>query len=336
MGGTATSDPDFLEQWRQPAASVPLGQLADVRVTTGPPMIKDENGVLVGYVFADIDQTQRDLGGWVDDAKAVVAAQLTLPAGYRLQWTGQYEFLAEMEARLRYVIPLTLVLVVILLYLSMQGWPQTFLVLSSLPFAVAGSVWLLSYMHYNLSTAVWVGLIAVAGVAAGTGIVMIVYLDEAFERHMREGRIRGPADVDAAVIEGASARVRPLLMTVATTVFGLLPLLWESGVGADVSARTAAPVVGGLWSCMVLTLLVLPAAYTMWRRGQVRRAMPPPPLVSDVPSDDSASAPAAGGASDAPMPEQDAPPVVDGGATIAWEGLAVTPSPTKPDSEVSS
>jgi Cu(I)/Ag(I) efflux system membrane protein CusA/SilA len=336
MGGTATSDPDFLEQWRQLAASVPLGQLADVRVTTGPPMIKDENGVLVGYVFADIDQTQRDLGGWVDDAKAVVAAQLTLPAGYRLQWTGQYEFLAEMEARLRYVIPLTLVLVVILLYLSMQGWPQTFLVLSSLPFAVAGSVWLLSYMHYNLSTAVWVGLIAVAGVAAGTGIVMIVYLDEAFERHMREGRIRGPADVDAAVIEGASARVRPLLMTVATTVFGLLPLLWESGVGADVSARTAAPVVGGLWSCMVLTLLVLPAAYTMWRRGQVRRAMPPPPLVSDVPGADSASAPAAGGASDAPMPEQDAPPVVDGHATIASEDLPVTPSPTKPDSEVTS
>ncbi|MBL8140353.1 MAG: efflux RND transporter permease subunit, partial [Acidobacteria bacterium] len=119
-------------------------------------------------------------------------------------------------------------------------------------------------------------------------------------------------------------------------VFGLLPLLWESGVGADVSARTAAPVVGGLWSCMVLTLLVLPAAYTMWRRGQVRRAMPPPPLVSDVPGDDSASAPAAGGASDAAMPEQDAPPVVGGGATPPGGGLPVTPSPTKPDSEVSS
>ena len=272
MGGSATSDPDLVEQWRQPAGSVPLGQLADVRVTTGPPMIKDENGVLVGYVFADIDQTQRDLGGWVDDAKALVASHLTLPAGYRLQWTGQYEFLAEMEARLRYVIPLTLVLVVVLLYLSMQGWQQTLLVLASLPFAVAGSVWLLSYMHYHLSTAVWVGLIAVAGVAAETGIVMVVYLDEAFARYMREGRIRVPADVDAAVVEGASARVRPLLMTVATTVLGLLPLLWGAGVGADVVARTAAPVVGGLWSCLVLTLLVLPAAYTMWRRGQVGRS----------------------------------------------------------------
>jgi copper/silver efflux system protein len=271
MGGVSASQ-DQMEQWRQPGAAVPLGELADVRVTTGPPMIKDENGVLVGYVFADIDQTQRDLGGWVDDAKAVVASQLALPAGYRLQWTGQYEFLAEMEARLRYVIPLTLVLVVVLLYLSMRGWPQTFLVLSSLPFAVAGSVWLLAFMDYNLSTAVWVGLIAVAGVAAETGIVMVVYLDEAFMRYMREGRIQKPEDVDAAVVEGASARVRPLVMTVATTVLGLLPLLWEAGVGADVSARTAAPVVGGLWSCMLLTLLVLPAAYAMWRRHQVRVA----------------------------------------------------------------
>jgi Cu(I)/Ag(I) efflux system membrane protein CusA/SilA len=278
--GPTTSGPDFIEQWRQPGAAVPLGELADVRVVTGPPMIKDENGVLVGYVFADIDQTQRDLGGWVDDAKAVVAAQLRLPDGYRLQWTGQYEFLAEMEARLRYIIPLTLVLVVGLLYMSMRGWPQTFLVLSSLPFAVAGSVWLLAFMDYNLSTAVWVGLIAVAGVAAETGIVMVVYLDESFERYMREGRIQKPEDVDAAVIEGASARVRPLVMTVATTVLGLLPLLWEAGVGADVSARTAAPVVGGLWSCMLLTLLVLPASYAMWRRHQVRAS-----LAASVPHD---------------------------------------------------
>ena len=149
MGGLSAS-PDLMEQWRQPGAAVPLGELADACVTTGPPMIKDENGVLVGYVFADIDQTQRDLGGWVDDAKTIVASQLALPAGARLQWTGQYEFLAEMEARLRYVIPLTLVLVVMLLHLSMRGWPQTFLVLSSLPFAVAGSVWLLAFMNYNL------------------------------------------------------------------------------------------------------------------------------------------------------------------------------------------
>jgi Cu(I)/Ag(I) efflux system membrane protein CusA/SilA len=272
MAGDQSGEPAFFEQWRQPGASVPLGQLAGVHITTGPPMIKDENGVLVGYVFADIDQSQRDLGGWVDDAKAIVAAGLTLPPGYGLQWTGHYEFLAEMEARLRYVIPVTLLLVVVLLYLAMRGWAQTFLVLTSLPFAVAGSVWLLAFMDYNLSTAVWVGLIAVAGVAAETGIVMVVYLDEAFARYMREGRIVVPADVDAAVVEGASARVRPLVMTVATTVLGLLPLLWEAGVGADVSARTAAPLVGGLWSCMLLTLLVLPAAYAMWRRAEVGAA----------------------------------------------------------------
>ncbi len=274
--GLVGSGSDFMERWRPPGASVPLGQLAEIRVATGPPMIKDENGVLVGYVFVDIDPTARDLGGWVEDAKVVVANQLTLPAGYRLQWTGQYEFLAEMEARLRIVIPLTLVLIVALLYLAVRGWPQTFLVLSSLPFALAGSVWLLAFMDYNLSAAVWVGMIAVAGVAAETGIVMVVYLDEAFNRYMREGRIQKPEDVDAAVVEGAAARVRPLVMTVATTVLGLLPLLWESGVGADVSARTAAPVVGGLWSCMVLTLLVLPAAYTLWRRHQVRAGMSVP------------------------------------------------------------
>jgi Cu(I)/Ag(I) efflux system membrane protein CusA/SilA len=284
--GSTQPGQDFIEQFRQPGAAVPLGELADVRVVTGPPMIKNENGVLVGYVYADIDQTRRDLGGWVDDAKALVASQLEMPEGYRLQWTGQYEFLAAMEARLRYIIPLTLVLVVALLYLSMRGWPQTFLVLSSLPFALAGSVWLLAFMHYNLSTAVWVGLIAVAGVAAETGIVMVVYLDEAFARYVREGRIQKPEDVDAAVVEGASARVRPLVMTVATTVLGLLPLLWEAGAGADVSARTAAPVVGGLWSCMLLTLLVLPAAYAMWRRHQVRVAAlksVPPETATSIP-----------------------------------------------------
>jgi Cu(I)/Ag(I) efflux system membrane protein CusA/SilA len=271
MRTRARADNDSGDRWRQPGAAVPLSALADIRVVTGPPMIKDENGVLVGYVFADIDLSQRDLGGWVTDAKALVAQNLLLPAGYRLQWTGQYEFMADMEARMRIVLPLTFVLIVALLYFSMRGWPQTWLVLLSLPFAIAGSVWLLAMLHYNLSTAVWVGLIAVGGVAAETGIVMVVYLDEAFERYQREGRIHTPEDVDAAVIEGASARVRPLVMTVATTVLGLLPLLWESGVGADVSARTAAPVVGGLWSCMFLTLLVLPAAYAMWRRSQVRR-----------------------------------------------------------------
>jgi Cu(I)/Ag(I) efflux system membrane protein CusA/SilA len=270
MGGGSGFAADPSDRWRQPGAVVPLAVIADVRVVTGPPMIKDENGLLVGYVFADIDSSQRDLGGWVRDAKALVAERVTLPPGSRLEWTGQYEFMAEMEARMKYVLPLTLVLIVVLLFLSMKGWPQTFLVLMSLPFAIAGSVWLLAALGYNLSTAVWVGLIAVGGVAAQTGIIIVVYLDEALQRARSEGRLQKPEDVDAVVVEGASRNARPMVMTVATTVLGLMPLLWESGVGADISARTAAPVVGGLWSCMFLTLLVIPAAYTIWRRRQVR------------------------------------------------------------------
>jgi Cu(I)/Ag(I) efflux system membrane protein CusA/SilA len=269
MGGGNGFAADPSERWRQPGAVVPLGVIADVQVVTGPPMIKDENGLLVGYVFADIDSSQRDLGGWVRDAKTLVSEQVTLPAGSRLEWTGQYEFMAEMEERMKYVLPLTLVLIVVLLFLSLKGWPQTLLVLMSLPFAVAGSVWLLAGLGYNLSTAVWVGLIAVGGVAAQTGIIIVVYLDEAFARARSEGRLQKPEDVDAVVIEGASRNARPMVMTVATTVLGLMPLLWEGGVGADISARTAAPVVGGLWSCMFLTLLVIPAAYTIWRRRQI-------------------------------------------------------------------
>jgi copper/silver efflux system protein len=270
-GGNSRPDA-ALSAWQQTGSAVPLGLLAEIRIVSGPPMIKDENGVLVGYVFADIDGAERDLGGWVDDAKEIVAKGLWLPSGYRLQWTGQYEFMAEMQARMRIVLPLTFVLIVALLYLSLRGWMQTWLVLLSLPFAVAGSVWLLAALDYNLSTAVWVGLIAVGGVAAQTGIVVIVYLDQAFNEWHASGRLRAAEDVDAAVIEGASKCLRPMLMTVATTVLGLAPLLFESGVGADLSARTAAPVVGGLWSCMFLTLLVLPAVYAIWRRHQVATA----------------------------------------------------------------
>lgn len=263
--GSAATNSD---RFRTLGTAVPLGVLAEVRVVTGPPMIKDENGVLVGYVFADIDSTKRDLGGWVNDAKQLVAQRFELPPGYSLQWTGQYEFMADMQARMRVVLPLTFVLIVALLYLSMRGWPQTLLVLLSLPFAIAGSVWLLAALDYNLSTAVWVGLIAVGGVAAQTGIVVVVYLDQAYQARLQQGLLLQPKDIDNAVIEGSAKCLRPMLMTVATTVLGLMPLLWESGIGADLSARTAAPVVGGLWACMFLTLLVLPAAYTIWRRYQ--------------------------------------------------------------------
>jgi len=277
MAADAGDAPEWA-RWAVENATVPLSTLADVRVVTGPPMIKNENGMLVGYVFADIDSAARDLGGWVDDAKRLVAERLALPAGYRLVWTGQYEFMAEMEARMRVVLPLTLVLIVALLYLSLQGWAQTSLVVLSLPFAVVGSVWLLALLDYNLSTAVWVGLIAVGGVAAQTGIIVVVYLDQSYGAALAAGRVHSVTDIDAAVVDGAAKCLRPMLMTVATTVFGLMPLLWESGVGADLSARTAAPVVGGLWSCLFLTLLVLPAAYAIWRRRQFDREGSPAPV----------------------------------------------------------
>jgi Cu(I)/Ag(I) efflux system membrane protein CusA/SilA len=272
MQAAPTRDSDDIERWQQAGSAVPLGEIADVRIVSGPPMIKDENGVLVGYVFADIDGAERDLGGWVRDAKAQVADRLSLPPGYRIQWTGQYEFMADMQARMRIVLPVTAVLIVVLLYLSLRGLVQTALVLLAIPSALAGSIWLLALLDYNLSTAVWVGVIAVGGVAAQTGIVSVVFLDQSFDDWRRHGRLRTPEDVDGAVLEGAAKCLRPIVMTVATTVLGLMPLLFESGVGADLSARTAAPVVGGLALCLVLTLLLLPAVYTVWRRHQVAAA----------------------------------------------------------------
>jgi len=270
MGAPAASAPDPSDRWRPSGATVPLGAIADVRVVMGPPMIKNENGVLVGYVFVDIDTSRRDLGGWVRDARRLVAARVQLPPGYRLQWTGQYEFMAEMQARMAWIVPLTLLLVIFLLRRAMRGWAQTGLVLTSLPFALIGSVWLLHLLDYNVSTAVWVGLIAVIGTATETGILMVEFLDQAIALRQDDHGALEDNDVDEAVVEGASSRVRPIVMSVASTVLGLLPLLWESGPGSDVSARIAAPVVGGLLSCLVLTLVVLPAVYTIWRRRRVR------------------------------------------------------------------
>jgi Cu(I)/Ag(I) efflux system membrane protein CusA/SilA len=268
-GGTPAPDPS--ELYRQPGATVPLSALADIRVVPGPPMIKDENGVLVGYVFADIDGSQRDLGGWVADAKQLVARKLQLSPGYHLQWTGQYEFMEDMQARMAWVVPLTLILVVFLLRRGLRGWAQTGLVLTSLPFALVGSIWLLHAQGYNVSTAVWVGLIAVIGTASETSILMVEFLDQAVLSRQGGPTLLSVPELDALIVDGATARIRPIAMSVGSTVLGLLPLLWEAGPGADVSARIAAPVIGGLVSCMVLTLLVVPAAYAVWRRRELQR-----------------------------------------------------------------
>jgi Cu(I)/Ag(I) efflux system membrane protein CusA/SilA len=256
------------------ASFVPLGLLADLRIVGGPPMVRDENGLLVGYVYVDIDTAERDVGGYVDEAKAAVrAAQasgaLRMPQGYVLEWTGQYELLEKMEERMRIVLPLTLLLIVLLLWLHFRNFTEVLIVLLSIPFALVGSVWLLWLLDYHLSTAVWVGIIALVGLAAQTGVVMVVYIDNAYERRRRAGKIRDLSDIIWAHLEGTVMRVRPKLMTVATMLAGLVPLLWATGSGADVMKRIAAPMVGGLFTSAFLTLEIIPVIYTYWRQEQL-------------------------------------------------------------------
>lgn len=258
------------------AQYIPLGEVARVEITDGPPMVRDEAGQLVGYVYVDVDPA-RDIGGYVDDAKAAVAAardrgELKLDRGMYLKWTGQYELLEEMRDRMKILVPLALAIVVVLLWLQFRNLTEVLIVLLSIPFALVGSVWLLYLLDYRLSTAVWVGVIALMGLAAQTGIVMIVYIDQAFYRRLRAGRIRDLNDIIWAHMEGTVLRVRPKLMTVSTMLIGLVPLLWAEGSGADVMKRIAAPMVGGLLTSAFLTLEIIPVIYTWWRYAQLKKA----------------------------------------------------------------
>lgn len=263
------ADAVSLERWATAGgAHVPLGQVARISVSSGPPMIRDEAGMLVGYVYVDMDAGRRDIGHYVEDAKRAVARSVTLPPGYFLKWTGQYELLEQMQSRMRWLVPLTLLLIVLLLYSNFGRIAPVLIVLCSVPFSLVGSVWLITALGYHLSTAVWVGFIALVGLATQTGVVMVVYLDSAYERAKREGRIRGYDDIVSAVIEGSVQRVRPKLMTVATTLIGLLPLLWSDGAGADVMKRVAAPMVGGLITSAFLTLEIIPVVYAWWRHRE--------------------------------------------------------------------
>lgn len=261
---------DFSDQ-REKMPAIPLGQVATIEVKSGAPMIKDEDGRLVGYVFVDIDQTKRDIGRYVKEAKNKVKAEISLPAGYYLQWTGQYELLEQMSRRMKVVVPITLILVLLLLYLNFRNLTESLIVLSSVPFALVGSIWMMYFLGYNFSTATWVGIIALVGLAAETGIVMVLYLDQAYERRKKAGKMNSLNDIIWAHMEGTVMRVRPKLMTVGTTMIGLLPLLWATGSGADVMKRIAAPMVGGLISSAFLTLEILPVIYTYWRNWQLKR-----------------------------------------------------------------
>ena len=247
---------------------IPLGQVAGVEAVRGPMAVKTENAFPVTTVFIDIEG--RDIGSYVEDARRIVAAQLDLPSGYSLTWSGQYEFMERVRERLGVVVPITLGIIFLLLYLNFRGIGESLIVMLTLPFSLVGGIWFLWLLGYHTSVAVWVGFIALAGVAAETGVVMLIYLDEAFHRHRREGRLRSPADVAAAVREGALERLRPVVMTVTAITAALIPIMWSSGTGADVMKRIASPMVGGMISATVLTLLVIPAIYLLWRRWQLR------------------------------------------------------------------
>ena len=256
--------------------AVPLSEVADVKVVSGPPMLRDEAGLLVGYVYVDIEPSH-DLGGYVESAKAVVAAaqskgEVTLDPGMYLKWAGEYELLEGVRDRMKILIPLTLAIVALLLYLQFENIVEVLIVFLSIPFALVGSVWLLYLLDYRISTAVLVGSIALVGLAAQTGVVMIVYVDHAFIRRLRAGKVRDLNDIIHAHTEGTVQRVRPKLMTVGTMLVGLVPLLWATGSGSDVMKRIAAPMVGGLLSSAFLTLEMIPVVYTYWRYAQLKRA----------------------------------------------------------------
>ncbi len=247
---------------------IPLGQVATIRVEQGPMAVKTENAFPVTTVYVDIGE--RDVGGYVRDAQRTVARELTLPAGYTLTWSGQYEFMQRVAQKLRVVVPVTLGIIFLLLFLNFGGVVESLIVMLALPFSLVGGIWFLWALGYNTSVAVWVGFIALAGVAAETGVVMLIYLDEAFHRRSLEGRMRSREDVAAAVRAGALERLRPVMMTVTAIIAGLAPILWSAGTGADVMKRIASPMVGGMVTATLLTLLVIPAIYLLWRSWELR------------------------------------------------------------------
>jgi Cu(I)/Ag(I) efflux system membrane protein CusA/SilA len=254
---------------------IPLDQVARLEIKKGPPAIKSEDARLNAWIQVSIREDEVDLGSYVATAKRAVAENVELPTGYSMRWSGRYEYMERAQKRLMLVLPLTLLIIFVLLYVHFKSLAEVLIVLLAIPFSLVGGVWLMYALDYNLSVAAAVGFIALAGLAAETGIVMLAYLDEVYQRRKREGRLNTVSDLYDGIIEGAVLRVRPKLMTVATTVIGLLPVMignvFESG--SQVMQRIAAPMVGGLLSATVLTLLILPAIYMIWKGAELRRTI---------------------------------------------------------------
>ncbi len=260
-------------------ALIPLGQLARVYLEKGPPGIRTENALLSAYIFVDI--RGRDIGGYVAEAQRTVLDKVNFPPGYYVTWSGQFEYMQRAAERLKIVVPLTLLIIFVLLYLNFRRLTETFIVMLSVPFSLVGGVWLMYWLGYNMSVAVAVGFIALAGVAAETGVIMLIYLDNAYQalktQREAEGRPFTAADLYAAVMEGAVERVRPKMMTVVAIMAGLLPIMWGTGTGSEVMRRIAAPMVGGMVSSTLLTLIVIPAVYALVK--QIRMSKPDLPVV---------------------------------------------------------
>jgi Cu(I)/Ag(I) efflux system membrane protein CusA/SilA len=248
---------------------IPMEEIADVVLTQGPSMIRDENGLLAGYVFVDFDTSKVDVGTYVTRAKRAVAAQVKLQTGYSMVWSGQYENMLRVKERLKLILPLTLVLIFGLLYMNTKSAFKASIVMLAVPFSAVGAVWLLWGLGYNVSIAVWVGLIALMGLDAETGVFMLLFLDLSHDEYKKNGLLHTRADLVEAIIHGAVKRVRPKAMTVFAAMIGLLPIMGSMGTGADLMKRIAAPMVGGLATSFIMELLVYPAVYYLWRRNEV-------------------------------------------------------------------
>ncbi|HEX7480570.1 MAG TPA: CusA/CzcA family heavy metal efflux RND transporter [Polyangiales bacterium] len=258
---------------------IPMSEIAEVKLVEGPSMIRDENGLLSGYIYVDFDTSKTDVGGYVALAKAAVESRLKLPAGYALSWSGQYENMLRVKERLKLIVPLTLLLIFGLLFMNTKSSFKAALVMLAVPFSAIGAVWLLYVLGYNVSIAVWVGMIALMGLDAETGVFMLLFLDLSYDEAKAQGRLRTSDDLVEAIIHGAVKRVRPKAMTVFAAFIGLLPIMWSTGTGADLMKRIAAPMVGGLVTSFALELLVYPAVYYLWRRREL-----PPVAPAEAPS----------------------------------------------------